>query len=125
VSLWAILLLKTGTNVITPHRENTLSLWISLSLNHNHTSLHPKLLFKGRVRLKMIFLTLLPIPTPMPELEQQQLINESPTEPTDKPYALPVEKLRVYSRRQKNKTIPDATCQTSNPGSGNATCILI
>jgi hypothetical protein len=29
-----------------------------------------------------------------------------------------VEELRVYSRRQKAKTIPDATCQTSNPGSG-------
>jgi hypothetical protein len=37
------------------HRENTLSLWISLSLNHDHTSVHPKLLFRGRVRLKSIF----------------------------------------------------------------------
>jgi hypothetical protein len=44
-------------------------------------------------------LTLLLVPTPMPELEQQQLINESHTEPTDKPSAPPVKKLRVYSRR--------------------------
>jgi hypothetical protein len=29
-----------------------------------------------------------------------------------------VEELRVYSKRQKTKTIPDATCQTSDLGSG-------
>jgi hypothetical protein len=67
--------------------------------------------------LKRIFLTPLPVPTPMPEPEQQQVTNESPTEPTDKPSSLHVEELRDYSRRQKTKTIPDATCQTSNLGS--------
>jgi len=54
----------------------------------------------------------------MLESEQQQITNESPTEPTDQPCAPPVEELRVYSRRQKAKTIPDATCQTSDLGSG-------
>jgi hypothetical protein len=37
------------------------------------------------------------------------------------PSALPMEELRVYSRRQKNKTISDATCQTSDLGSSNTT----
>jgi hypothetical protein len=59
----------------------------------------------------------LPVPTPMPEPEQQQVTNEPPTEPTDQPCALPVEELRVYFRCQKAKTIPDATCQTSDSGS--------
>jgi hypothetical protein len=54
----------------------------------------------------------------MLEPEQQQVTNESPTKPTDQPSAPPVEELRVYSRRQKAKTIPDAPCQTSNSGSG-------
>jgi hypothetical protein len=63
-------------------------------------------------------LSLLPVPTPMPEPEQQQVTNESPTEPTDQPCAPHVEELRVYSRRQKAKIIPNATCQTSNSGSG-------
>jgi len=57
----------------------------------------------------------------MSKPEQQQLTNDSTTEPIDKPSAPPVEELRVYSRRQKNKTILDATCQTSNPSSGNTT----
>jgi hypothetical protein len=59
----------------------------------------------------------------MLEQEKQQLTNESPTEPTDKSCAPPVEELRVYSRRQKSKTIPDATCKTSDPDSGNTTSI--
>jgi hypothetical protein len=65
------------------------------------------------------FLSPLPIPTPMPkpEQEQQQVTNESPTKPIDQPSAPPVEELKVYSRRHKAKTIPDATCQTSDPGS--------
>ena len=63
----------------------------------------------------------LPIPTTMPEQEKQQLTSESPTEPTDKSCGPPVEKLRVYSRCQKSKTILVAPCQTSNPDSGNTT----
>jgi hypothetical protein len=51
---------------------------------------------------------------PEPEQEQPQVTNESPT----LPLAPPVEELRVYSKRQKAKTIPDATCQTSDSGSG-------
>jgi hypothetical protein len=54
----------------------------------------------------------------MPEPEQQQVTNESPTEPIDRPSTPPVEELRVYSKRQKTKTIPDATCQTSDLGLG-------
>jgi hypothetical protein len=54
----------------------------------------------------------------MLEPEQQQVTNESPTKPTDQPSAPPVEELRVYSRRQKAKTIPDAPCQTSDLGLG-------
>jgi hypothetical protein len=54
----------------------------------------------------------------MPKPKQQQVANESPTEPTDKPSTMHVEELRVYSRCQKTKTIPDATCQTSDLGSG-------
>jgi hypothetical protein len=104
-----------GVQILSLPIEITLSLWMSLSLNHNHTSLHPKLLFRGRVRLKRIFLTPLPVPTPMLESEQQ-LTNESPTEST-----LLVEELRVCSRRKKNKTIPDGTCQTSDPSLGNTT----
>jgi hypothetical protein len=64
------------------------------------------------------FLSPLPVPILMLEPEQQQITNESPTEPIDQPCAPPVEELRVYSRRQKAKTIPDATCQTSDLGSG-------
>jgi len=55
---------------------------------------------------------------PMPEPEQQPVTNESPTEPIDKPSTPLVEELRVYSKHQKTKTIPDATCQTSDLGSG-------
>jgi hypothetical protein len=55
VSLWAILPLSRCTNVITPHRENNLSQWMSLSLKHNLISLHPKLFFRGRVRVKRLF----------------------------------------------------------------------
>jgi hypothetical protein len=54
----------------------------------------------------------------MLESKQQQLTNESPT---DKPSAPPVEELRVYSKCQKNKTIPNATCQTFDLGSSNTT----
>jgi hypothetical protein len=76
---------------------------------------------QGESKIEDYILTLLPVPTPMSKPEQQQLTNESPTELTDKPSAPHVEELRVYSRRQKNKTIPDSTCQTPNPGSGNTT----
>jgi hypothetical protein len=69
---------------------------------------------------RIFFFTLVPIHTPMLGLERKQLTNKSPTEPTDKPPALPMEELRVYSRCQEKKTIPDARCQTSNPGSGNS-----
>jgi hypothetical protein len=41
------------------------------------------------------FLNPLPVPTPIPE---QQVTNESPTEPTNKPSAPPVQELRGYSR---------------------------
>jgi hypothetical protein len=57
------------------------------------------------------------VPTLMPEPEQQ-VTNESQTEPTDQPCTPPVEELRVYSRCQKAKTTPNATCQTSDSGSG-------
>jgi hypothetical protein len=78
---------------------------------------------QGESQIEEDFLTLLPIPTLMPEQEKQQLTNESPIEPTNKSSMAPVEELRVYSKRQKNKTIPDATCQTSDPNSGNTTSI--
>jgi hypothetical protein len=52
---------------------------------------------------------------------EQQLTNESPTEFTNKLSTLLVEELRVCSRRKKNKTIPDGTCQTSDPSLGNTT----
>jgi len=68
---------------------------MSLSLNHNHTSLHPKLLFRGRVRLKRIFDSV--TYPPMPKQEQQQLTNDSPIAPTDKPFAPLVEELKIYS----------------------------
>jgi len=64
------------------------------------------------------------ITCPMPEPEQQQVTNESPTEPIDKTSTPPVEELRVYSKRQKTKTIPDATCQTSDLGSGTTPSIF-
>ncbi len=32
----------------------------------------------------------------------------------------PVDELRVYSKSQKNKAIPDATCRTFDPDSGNS-----
>jgi hypothetical protein len=70
--------------------------------------------------LKRIFDSV-PIPTPMPKQEQQQLTNDSPTAPTDNPFAPPVEELKIYPRGQKIKTIPDATCQTFDPDSGNTT----
>lgn len=54
---------------------------------------------------------MLSVPIPMLEQEKQQLIIERPTEPVDKPHALLVDKLRV---RQKSKTIPEATCQTTD-----------
>jgi hypothetical protein len=57
----------------------------------------------------------------MLEQAQQQLTNEPHTEPTNKLSVPPVEELRDYSRCQKNKIIPDATCQTSNPNLGNTT----
>jgi hypothetical protein len=65
---------------------------------------------QGESEIEEDFLTLLPVPTPMLESERQQLTNESPTEPIDRPSVLPVEELRAYSKRQKNKTIHDATC---------------
>jgi hypothetical protein len=85
--------------MLLPSIKKILSLWMSLSLSNNPTSRPPQLFFRGRVRLKMIFLTPLPVPTPMLEPEQQQVTNESTTELTDKPSAPLVEELRVYSRR--------------------------
>jgi len=73
---------------------------------------------QGESQIEEDFLTPLPVRTPMPEPEQQHVTNESPTEPTDQQSAPPVEELRVYSRRQKAKTIFDAPCQTSDSGSG-------
>jgi hypothetical protein len=55
VSLWVILPHRRGTNVITPPPENNLSPWMSLFLRHNLTSLHPRLLFRGRVKVKRSF----------------------------------------------------------------------
>jgi hypothetical protein len=46
---------QKGYKCYHSHQENNFSLWMPLSLNHNHTSLHLKLLFRGRVRLKRIF----------------------------------------------------------------------
>jgi hypothetical protein len=85
--------------MLSPSIEKTQSLWMSFSLNHNHASLHPKLLFKGESKIEDDFFTPLPVPTLMLEPKQQQLTNESPTEPTDKPSVPPVEESRVYSRR--------------------------
>jgi hypothetical protein len=57
----------------------------------------------------------------MPKQEKQWLTSESPIELTDKSCGSPVEELRVYSRRQKSKTILVAPCQASDPDSGNTT----
>jgi hypothetical protein len=67
--------------------------------------------FQGESKIEDDFLTPLHVPIPMPEQVQQQLTNEPPIEPIDKPFALPVKELRVYSEHQKNKTIYDVTCQ--------------
>jgi hypothetical protein len=77
--------------------------------------------FQGESKIEDDFLTPLHVPIPMPEQVQQQLTNEPPIEPIDKPFALPVKELRVYSEHQKNKTIYDVTCQTSDPDLGNTT----
>lgn len=62
----------------------------------------------------------------MSELDKQQLLaiplaNELPI---DELFELPVEELGVYSKCQKSKIIPNATCWTSDPKSGNITSIL-
>jgi len=51
--------------------------------------------------------------------KQQPLVDESPTEESYEPPL--VEELRVYSRRQKSKVIPDPSCRTSDLDSGNST----
>jgi transposase InsO family protein len=64
----------------------------------------------------------LPVPAPMPEHDKQYLTDESPIDASCEPP--PVTELRVYSRRQKSKATPDATCRTSDPDSGNGTPYL-
>jgi hypothetical protein len=67
-----------------------------------------------------------PSPVPAPVLEQdkqQPLTNESPTDPIDEWYRQPMEELKVYSRRQKSKIIPHATCQISDHDSCNTISI--
>jgi hypothetical protein len=106
VSLLATLPLKRGTYVITLHPENTVSMDVTFFEQQSYFSSTPTPL-QGESQIEEDFLTLLPILTPMQEPKQQQVTNESPTEPTDQPSAPPVEELRVYSRCQKAKAIPD------------------
>lgn len=63
------------------------------------------------------------VPTLMPKQEKLQFTTESPTKPTNKSHAPPMEELKVYSRCQKSKIIHDATCHTSDLDLGNTTTI--
>jgi hypothetical protein len=102
-----------------PSRKYSVSMDVTFFEQQSYFSSTPTpLQGESQIEKDEDFLSLLPVPTPMPEPEQQHVTNESPTKPTDQPCAPPVEELRVYSRRQKAKTIPDATCQTSDSGSG-------
>ena len=64
------------------------------------------------------------VPTIIPEHEKHQYTIESLIEPTDKSHVLLGEKVKVYIKRHKSKTIPDATCQTFDLDSGNTTSIF-
>jgi hypothetical protein len=92
VSSWAILLLIRGTNVLTPHRENIVSMDITFFETRSYFSSSQTPL-QEESKIEDDFLTLLLVHTPMPEQKQQQLTNDSPTVPTDKPFAPPVEEL--------------------------------
>lgn len=64
-------------------------------------------------------LVLVPVPK---RGKQQPLVDESPTNESYEP--LPMEELRIYSRRQKSKAIPDVSCRTSDLDLANSTSTL-
>jgi hypothetical protein len=92
--------------MLSPSIQKILSMDVTFFEQQSYFSSTPTPL-QGESQIEEDFLTLLPILTPMQEPKQQQVTNESPTEPTDQPSAPPVEELRVYSRCQKAKAIPD------------------
>lgn len=89
-----------------------------LSLKHNPISPLP-----GESLSEEESFNLLHVPTLIPKHEKHQFTIESPIEPTDKSHAPLGEEVKVYFKRHKSKTIPDATCQTFDLDSGNTTFI--
>jgi len=101
---------QMGINVVITHHGDILSRWmLHCCQTHPHfSSAQPHL--QGESPCEEDFSTLLSVFAPVLEQKNQPLLtNEFPTYPTEKSYALHVEELRVYFRRQKSRTIPNVT----------------